>query len=1020
MQRVRDDLPIELDFVDLSDVPREEHDARIETLVRRQVQSPFDLKTGPLMRVCLVRVAEQDHRLFLIIHHLVSDGWSLELLIREFGAAYAAYQGGQEPALPAVRHQLPAFARAERSRLAKDDVLADALAYWREHLGGRLPVLNLPTDHPAPGEPGDQAGYVPFACERALIDRLEALGHEHHASLFMTVLSAVQVLLHRYSGDVDILVVSPIAERGEPGIESMVGLCINMLALRVSLAGNPGFDELLVRTRQAALDAYQHQALPFDRVVELLRPRRSAGGASAFRVALALEDTLDEVIDLPGLHIGRIELHTGATEYDLTFNLRRSASGLVGSVTYRTELFERATIQAMCRHLGSLLAAVATAPSMRIGALPLLTASERHEMLHGCNATAVAFDAPACLHELIEVQAGRTPAAPALRQGARVLSYQELDQRANGVARRLRALGVTPGEGVGICMERSPELVVATLGVLKAGAAFVPLDPDYPASRLRYMWQDSGARVLVTSPALATADVKEALEGAQQLVLDPDHLPAEPERVASGAAPETPAYVMYTSGTTGRPKGVVIPHRGIRNRILWGQYAYGLSASARVLHKAPFGFDAAIWEIFWPLSMGATLVVALPGIHRDPEALADFMAREQVEVVHFVPSLLERALASDALARCRSLTHVFSGGEVLTTATAERLLDLMDVRLFNQYGPTETSANVTFAEYRRRGHGQPRTVSIGRPIANTQIYILDDLGEPVPYGVPGEIYVGGANVGLGYLGMPDETATRFLADPFAGSGARMYRTGDLGRWRRDQTIEYLGRRDRQVKLRGVRIELQEIEAVLLEHPAVSDAVAVVHGDGAGDAQIVAYVVADDSQRRVIRAHLHAMLPPAMVPGALTTLEALPLGPSGKVDVRFLPPPDAGARDDGEDAGFAPPQDEVEQHLAALWQEVLQVDRVGRDDNFFELGGHSLLATTLIARMHDAFDVNIELRSIFAAPTLSEMAQLVRDQGSRRPEEEPALRRDERAALLDRLDELSDEELDALIAEGEQP
>jgi amino acid adenylation domain-containing protein len=803
---------------------------------------------------------------------------------------------------------------------------------------------------------------------------LSELGRREDATLFMVLLAAFDVLLARWSGQDDVVVGTPIAGRTRAETEELIGLFVNLLALRGEVADDPGFATLLRRVKEAALAAYGHQELPFEKLVEALHPVRDLGRHPVFQVMFSLQNVPGEELALPGLMVSRIDPERPVTQFDLMLVMQQTPDGLAGQFQYATDLFDAATIERLADHFVRLLSGIVAEPQRRVSELALLGEAERHQLVSEWNDTAVAYPQEHGLHELFAAQAARTPDAVAVTYEDQALSYGELEARANQLAHHLRRRGVGPETVVGVCAERSLEMVIGLLGILKAGGAYLPLDPGYPAERLAYMLADAHAPVLLTQAALIARLPGHDAQGVQVVRLDADWpaIAAEPATApASGVGPDNLAYVIYTSGSTGRPKGVMNTHRGIVNRILWMQDAYRLSAADRVLQKTPFGFDVSVWEFFWPLAFGARLVVARAGGHQDPAYLGEAIERAGVTIAHFVPSMLQAFLEAGEPSRCGSLRDVMCSGEALAVETQNAFLERLPARLHNLYGPTEAAVDVS--AWRCAATAAAASVPIGRPISNIALYVLDRHGEPVPVGVAGELHIGGIGVARGYLGRAGLTAERFVPSPF-GSGERLYRTGDLARWRADGVLEFLGRLDFQVKLRGLRIELGEIEAALLSYGAVAQAVVVAREEAGGEKRLVGYVVAADGATPDIgdlRAHLRRTLPDYMVPQAFVVLDRLPLTPNGKLDRRALPAPEASASRD-----YVAPRNEVEAKLAGIFAEVLRLERVGINDNFFELGGDSIRATRAITRVQQEFHLGVPLRTLFESPRTVELADRI--------------------------------------------
>jgi amino acid adenylation domain-containing protein len=951
---------------DLGDQLGEAREAEAQRLAIEEARQPFDLARGPMLRVLLLRLAPADHILVITIHHIASDGWSVGVLTRELAALYDAYHDGRPSPLGELPIQYADFAAWQRAWL-QGEVLEQQLAYWRTQLSD-APALQLPTDHPRPIEQTYVGATRRFTLAPAMVEALRALTRREGLTLATVILAAFKVVLHRYTGQCDIVVGQAIANRNRREIEGLIGVFVNSLTLRTDLSGDPPFVELAGRLHRVALGAYDHQDLPFEKLVEELQPERNPSQHPLFQVMCAFQNAPFDELRLRELVLSIYPLEIAATRFDLELDVWERSGEMQCEVVYNTDLFERATIERLVRHFQLLLGGVVRDPGQRISRLPLLGEDERQQIVVEWNRTERGYPRAATVHGLFEEQVARMPEAVALRFEGRELTYRELNARANQLAHRLRALGVGPEVLVAVCLERSLDLVVGLLGVLKAGGAYVPLDPSYPPARLAFMLADAQAPVVLTQERLAATL---PAHSAQVLCMDREAAALareSPHNPAAGVTAEHLAYVIYTSGSTGQPKGAMNAHRGVCNRLLWMQEAYQLTEADRVLQKTPFSFDVSVWEFFWPLLNGAVLVVAPPEIHADGVALRQLIRREDITTLHFVPSMLEVFLETPEVAQCDSIKRIICSGEALSARLQDDCLKQLGVELHNLYGPTEAAIDVTHWTC-QRGEDQ-HSVPIGRPVANTQLYVLDEHSQPVPIGVVGELYIGGVQVGRGYLNRPELTADRFVPDPFGPQGARLYRTGDLARYRADGVVEFVGRADGQVKLRGFRIELGEIEAVLAQLPGVSQAAVVLRADFGSDPRLVAYLVPAGQAPALdeVRRSLGERLPVFMVPSAFVVLEALPLTPSGKLDRRALPVPDA-ARSDHV-GKFVAPRNAVEQMLAGIWLEVLGLDTVGVHDNFFQLGGHSLLATQLVSRVRDAFLVELPLASIFAAPTIA--------------------------------------------------
>ncbi|MEO5726492.1 MAG: amino acid adenylation domain-containing protein, partial [Byssovorax sp.] len=950
-------LAWELPVVDLSHLP--EPEAHAQQHMAEEAAQPFDLATGPLLRTTLLRLGVDDHLLLVTMHHIVSDGWSMGVLVHEMAALYEAFLEGRPSPLPELSVQYADFATWQRSWLS-GEVLARELAYWKERLADASP-LELPTDRPRPPVQTSRGAHTAVTLPAELVAALVRLSRERGATLFMTLMAAFQVLLARWSGQTDISVGMPVANRNRSEVEPLIGFFVNTLVLRSDLSQGPTFLELLAQVREAALGAYAHQDVPFEKLVEALGAARDLGRTPLFQVMFALQNAPMGELALPGLRLAPMPIDTASAKFDLTLTLAEGGGGLSGVLEYSTDLFDAATMARLAEHFEVLLHGIVADPRQRIEALPLLTESERRRVLVEWNATALAHDHAVGVHQLFEAQAARTPEAEALVVGAAAVTYRALNEQANRLAHHLRGLGVGPETLVGVCVERSPAMVVGLWAVLKAGGAYVPLDPAYPAERVAFMLEDTGASVLLTERA-QLARLPE--HRAQVVCLDAlDASVAQQSAAAplSGVQPSSAAYVIYTSGSTGRPKGVVIEHRNVTAFAHWSRSVFTPEELGGVLAATSICFDLSIFELLVPLCWGGRVFLAdnalgLPGLPRAAE----------VTLINTVPSAMAALVQSGGVPS--SVRTVNLAGEPLPEALAAAVYALPQVqRVWNLYGPSETTTYSTFAAVGRTGRP-----TIGRPVGNTQAYVLDAQQSPVPVGVVGELYLGGAGVARGYLHRPELTAERFLADAFSAEpGARMYRTGDLVRWRADGELELVGRSDHQVKIRGFRIELGEIEAGLSRFAGVQTCVVTAQEDGLGGKRLVAYVVAREGASLSVmdlREHLATTLPAYMVPSSFVVLAALPLSPNGKIDRKALPAPE-GARPALEDA-YVAPRTSLEEMLAGIVGGVLGLDRVGAHDDFFALGGHSLLATQVISRVRAAFGVELPLRALFDAPTVA--------------------------------------------------
>ncbi|WKB55581.1 non-ribosomal peptide synthetase [Eleftheria terrae] len=946
---------------------------------RIEAEAPFDLAQGPLIRGRLLRLGAREHVLLLTMHHIVSDGWSQGVLTSELAQLYRAYAlegvDREVDPLPALPVQYADYAVWQREWLA-GEVQQRQLAFWRDQLASAPALVTLPTDRPRPAVQDYRGQSLPVEFSPQLSAALKALSQRHGTTLYMTLLAAWGALVARLAGQDEVVIGTPVANRTRAEVEPLIGFFVNTLALRLDFSDRPSVAQLLAQVREQVLQAQSHQDLPFEQVVEALRPQRTLAHSPIFQLMFAWQNAPRTPFELQGLSLEEMAVQPANAKFDLTLELQEAQDRITGTLCFATALFEAATMQRHVGYLEALLRGMVQDEAQAVDAIPIVGEAERQQVLLAWNDTKRPYPQGLCVHELFERRAAGTPEAVAVEHEGRRLSYQALDEQANRLAHQLRALGVGAEDRVALCLRRGPELVMAMLAVLKAGAAYVPLDPAYPPQRWQHMLSDSAPRVVLTQVELAASG---HLSG-EWTVLEMDGeqrpweaQPATPLPVTeTGSAPERLAYVIYTSGSTGQPNGVMVEHRNLANLIGWHSEQFPLAVGERTSSTAGVAFDACTWEVWPALCMGATLVLPPAATVGDPAALLDWWQGEDLQTSFLVTALADAALSRGQADR-RGLRQLLTGGDRLGRLPAAGL----PFELVNNYGPTEATVVATSGVSRP----EDAVIHIGRPIANTRLYLLDRHGQPVPVGAPGELYIGGVQVARGYLNRPELTRERFVADPFAGEpGARMYKTGDLGRWLPDGTVEYLGRSDHQVKIRGLRIELGEIEAQLARQPGVRESVVLAREDVPGEVRLVAYLVArseaEKPQAQALREALSKALPEYMVPAAYVVLEALPLTPNGKVDRRALPVPDGTAF---AQRAYEAPQGEVEVALAQIWSELLQVERVGRQDNFFELGGHSLLAVQLMERMRRQ-GLHANISTLFARPTLAALAQAVQQAG----------------------------------------
>ena len=996
------DVGFALDEQDLGELAAQQREERIAELGAAEARAPFDLAQGPLIRGRLLRLQDQEHVLLLTQHHIVSDGWSIGVMVREVIALYTAFSQGRPDPLPPLPIQYADYAVWQRGWL-QGAALQAQLDFWRDHLRGAPALLELPSDRPRPPVQRYTGGRVDLRLTPALTAALHALSQRHGVTVFMVLLAAWASLLSRLSGQDQIVVGSPVANRNRGEVEPLIGFFVNTIALRVDLGGEPDTAALLAQIKAATLGAYAHQDLPFEQVVEALQPARSLAYAPVFQTMLAFNNTPgNNELQLPGLSLEMLGTSRYTAHFDIELALREIDGAIEGNIGYASDLFDHSTIERYAGYLVATLEGLAADAARPVARLPLMPAHERERVLHGYNDSAVEFPREALVHELFERQAQATPDAPALRFEHETLSYAELNRRANRIAHRLIAAGVRPDDRVAICLERGPALVAGVLGTLKAGAAYLPLDPAYPDERLAYMLADGAPLALLSQRSLLDAVPALAASKVPAFALDAqdDAEPSEANPRVEGLTPDHLAYVIYTSGSTGQPKGVAMPQRPLVNLIHWQcRDAAGAPRGEKVLQFSALGFDVAFQELFYTLASGGCLMLLREAVRQDPFALAAFLAEHQVERI-FLPFVAFQGLIAAAERNGETLPalkHVVTAGEQLFVTPAVRsfFARVEGRTLHNHYGPTES--HVCTALTLSGDPAQwPATPSIGRPIANARMYLLDARGEPVPPGVAGELFIGGDCLARGYLHRPDLSAERFVRDPFApGADARMYKTGDLGRWLADGSIDYLGRNDFQIKIRGFRVELGEVETRLNACAGVREAVVAAREDGAGGKRLVAYLLAEPGAAPAaaqLRAELARDLAEYMIPSAFVTLDAWPMSPNGKLDRKALPAPDQTALAVRE---YRAPQGEAEIAVARVWCDLLGLERAGRDDHFFELGGHSLLAVQLVTRLRDALGVELALREVFAHPVLEAMAAALR--GARRAEAAPILARADRDA-----------------------
>ncbi len=946
---------------------------RIGELLRQEAMCGFDLARGPLFRGRLYRLSASHHVLLLVMHHIIADGWSVGILFRELGELYGRLCRGETASLLPPLLQYRNFAQWQRHWL-QGEVLEELLGHWRSRLAGAPQVLELPKDRPRPAAESNRGAVFSFTLSSGLVGELRRLAHRKKTTLFVPLLAGFTALLSRYSAQEDFLVGTPVANRNRAEFEDVVGCFVNTLVLRSDLSGDPTAGELVQRTRKLCLDALQHQDLPFERLVEEMQPERDLSRNPLVQVMFSLENMPLEPLQLVGLRLRRLDIERGVAHVDLTLRAQETAEGLRAHLEYATDLFDTPTVARMAAHWRSILEAFATSSNCRLSDLPLVTETERRQLLVEWNRTATEYPRDSLIHQLFETQAERTPEATAVACQNQRLSYGELNRRCDQVAHRLRELGVGRGGRVGICVERSLEMVVGLLGVLKPGAAYVPLDPSFPPKRLRFMANDAQLAVLLSTEALAGSF---DLPRERQVLFDADAqiLASAPEgSVPAGVhaiLPEDSAYTIYTSGSTGRPKGVVVSHRAVVNFLTSMAREPGLSPDDLLMAVTTLSFDISVLELLVPLTVGASVVVATHEQALDGRELAALLKHNQATVMQATPVTWRMLLETDWMPGRRFKALI--GGEALRTDLALRLIE-RGCELWNMYGPTETTVWSTCGRITDVSGG----ITIGRPIANTAIRILDPRKNLCPIGIPGELLIGGDGVSLGYWNRPELTAERFIPDPFSTAPeAKLYRTGDLARWRNDGTIEHLGRIDSQIKLRGFRIEPGEIEAVIAQHPAIREIAVVLREDTSGDKCLVAYLVAVTPPADLIgqlRARLRDVLPEYMVPAHFVMLSALPLTSNGKLARSALPAPTTKYGSSRDINGL--PRTSTEALVMRVFSSLLDRTDFGLSDSFFDLGGHSIMAARLMLALRAATGCDLPLRLLFERPTPAQLAEAI--------------------------------------------
>ncbi len=976
IQIISPEITWKLGLIDLRHLSISAQENQVQELAIKQACQPFDLENELLLRTAWLQLQETEHILLLTLHHIAVDAWSIGIFFRELSALYGAFSTGKSSPLPELPIQYADFAIWQRQYF-QDNLLDKAINYWQQQLQNAPSLLQLPTDRPRPPVQSFTGKTLSFILPKALTNSLKQLSQQAETTLFTTLLAGLQTLLFRYTGQEDILVGSPIANRHHSEIENLIGCFINTLVLRTNLSGNPSFWQLLHRVKGIALEAFNYQNLPFEKLVDKLQLPRNLSHPPLFQVMLVLQNSFSiENIELPGLEVSHARIDNYTSQFDLTFHLVESERGLIGKLEYNTDIFDESTVLRILGHWQTLLTEIAINPSQSLLAIPLLTEAEKRQLLIW-NQTETNYAQNASIHQLFEAQVEKTPDAVAVVIGAEQISYRELNQRANQLARYLQKLGVQTEVLVGICVERSIAMVVGILGILKAGGAYLALDPNYPQQRLTLILEDADLSIILTQNSLQTR-LPEFTASLVCLDTDWEKIALEnSENLSLSILPENLVYAIYTSGSTGKPKGVMIQHQSLVNYTQSAIQEYRISASDRILQFASISFDAAAEEIFPCLTQGATLVLRTEQMLSSMAVFLQKCHHWQVTILDlptaFWHQLVAEIVAMD-LTLPDSLRLVILGGEkaLFDSFILWQQRVNSSVRLVNSYGPTEATIVTTTVDLDSSIFGQD--LPIGKPVNNVKTYILDALLNPVPIGIPGELYIGGVGVTRGYLNRPDLTAQVLIPDSFSQvAGARLYKTGDRVRYRPDGNIEFLGRIDNQVKIRGFRIELEEIAALLIQHPEVQASIVINSPDSAGENRLIAYVVpasGSTPKNNQLRHFLEKKLPNYMLPAAFVCLESLPLNTNGKVDRQALPTPENFRPELA--SNFLAPRNSIEAEIAKIFARVLKLEQVGIEDDFFELGGHSLLATKLMAQLLKAFPVELSIVDLFQSPTVAEL------------------------------------------------
>ncbi|MCX7748502.1 MAG: amino acid adenylation domain-containing protein [Clostridia bacterium] len=965
---------VELHEVDLRHIPEDKLEAELEIILRKEARHIFDLEKGPLFKFCLFILGDHDYVFSMTIHHIVSDAWSNAIFVGEFFKLYEEFLKGENPELPELIIDYVDYSSWERNRL-KGDTLEGLLDYWRKQLANPT-TLQLPTDYARPRTQTYEGGFQPMTVPLYLSEKLKAIALSEGASLFMLVLAAFQTLMYRYSGQTDIFMGTVVANRNRKEVENLVGFFMNTLVLRTHFEGDPSFLEILRQVKKMTLDAYTYQELPFDKLLEELKPERDVSRTPLFQVMFILHNTQKVELELPGLKMKQIDVESNMAPFDLRLQLTETDEGLKGGFDYRADLFKPETVKRLGAHLLNILESISEAPYEKVSNINILTGEERNKILYTFNNTLADYPRDKVIYEFFEEQALKNPEGIAAIFEDKQLTYGELNEKSNILAGILRKKDVKKDAIVGILMERSLEMIIGIMAVEKAGGAYLPIDPHHPADRINYILEDSGVSLLLSHEKFNDIEVSEKIE--RIYLENPSLYIGDGTHMECLAEPQSVAYVIYTSGSTGKPKGTLIEHHSLVNRLNWMQKKYPIGPDDIILQKTPYTFDVSVWEMFWWSMQGARVCFLTPGAEKDPAMLVRAIEKNGITVIHFVPSMLSSFLEylrdNGGAERVASLRQVFASGEALTASQVslfKRLFSRNGTKLANLYGPTEAAIDVSYFDCMTPENLE--SIPIGKPIDNIKLFVMDKKMQLQPIGVSGELCIAGVGLARGYLNLPTLTNEKFIDNPLE-PGTKLYRTGDLCRWREDGNIEYLGRMDFQVKIRGLRIELGEIEKAILEHPSVKECIVAAWEKQPGNMHLVGYIVFEKGKSMEsgeLQDFLGKSLPEYMVPKLFVYLDAMPLSPNGKADRKALPAPTLEKK-----TAYVAPSSEVETILMNIWKEELGLDSVGMNDNFFEVGGHSLLLTRVHNRLNKQFNREFSLIDLFTHSTIGALAKYV--------------------------------------------